>query len=205
MTSPLVGAWWATVTQVSPLRIQRDGDDAALPITPDSLIPAPPVGTRVWVVQTGRRITVVGMPAGPDAALADPRHIPVLAGFSTITATAWTTVGATGDVTVVRSTLVDVTLGAWMKTFGGGDLRIQVTWSGALVGSSQAAYGWAGGALYLYSSNSTAPPTVYEAQRLSFPLRLPAGTTTFAVQAYTVGAGTSPQISYMDLVVTPKR
>lgn len=55
-------ARWATVTQVSPLRIRMDGEAAALTITPDNLVkPAElAVGVRVWTMLSGGRLIVVG-------------------------------------------------------------------------------------------------------------------------------------------------
>lgn len=55
---------YATVTATDPLRIRLDGDEAPLPITPQSLIPAVP-GERVYVGIVNRRITVLGAVGGP--------------------------------------------------------------------------------------------------------------------------------------------
>lgn len=57
---------WATVTQESPLRIRLDGDDAALLITPESLVGEQAVGRRVWVQLVGRRAIVHGVQFGPE-------------------------------------------------------------------------------------------------------------------------------------------
>lgn len=52
---------WATVTQETPLRIRLDGDTAALPATPDSLVQGGLlVGQRCWVALTGKYIIIVG-------------------------------------------------------------------------------------------------------------------------------------------------
>lgn len=57
---------WATVTQVSPLRIRLDGDTDELPVTPDSLVApaALAVNVRVWVQLYGRRLIVLGAANG---------------------------------------------------------------------------------------------------------------------------------------------
>lgn len=63
-------AWtWATVTQVSPLRIRLDGDAAALLVTPDSLVPleALVVGSRVRAHLRGKRVVVMGASGGAYA------------------------------------------------------------------------------------------------------------------------------------------
>ena len=55
------GSWrWATVTQVSPLRVRLDGDTDPLPVTPDTLT-AVTVADRVWCQLTGRRVVVHGV------------------------------------------------------------------------------------------------------------------------------------------------
>lgn len=47
---PELSLWsWASVTDDSPLRIQLDGEDTPLPVTPGSLVAGLLVGDRVWV------------------------------------------------------------------------------------------------------------------------------------------------------------
>lgn len=58
---------WATVTQVSPLRIRLDGDAAALPVTPENLAYGLSVNQRVWVQLSGHRIIVHGANNGTHA------------------------------------------------------------------------------------------------------------------------------------------
>lgn len=57
---------WATVTQVSPLRIKLDGDAAALGLTPDSLIDPLylAVNDRVRVELTQRKVVIHGRSGG---------------------------------------------------------------------------------------------------------------------------------------------
>lgn len=57
---------WATVTAIAPLRIQLDGDTAALPFTPDSLVDPGvlAVSDRVRCELGGRRVVVVGRAGG---------------------------------------------------------------------------------------------------------------------------------------------
>jgi microcystin-dependent protein len=57
---------WATVTQVTPLRIQLDGDTQALPITPENLADPDTLraGLRVWTQLFGRRVIVLGASQG---------------------------------------------------------------------------------------------------------------------------------------------
>lgn len=65
-TSPPSTFQWATITQVSPLRIRMDGESTALPITPASLV-APTVlgvGKRAWVQVHGRRPIILGLVNG---------------------------------------------------------------------------------------------------------------------------------------------
>jgi hypothetical protein len=53
---------WATVTQVSPLRVRLDGDTAQLPLTPELVAAGGvEVGTRVWCHLYGRRVLVTGI------------------------------------------------------------------------------------------------------------------------------------------------
>lgn len=53
---------WARVITPTPLTIVLDGEDDALPITPDTLVdPATlSVGARVWVQIYGRQMVVLG-------------------------------------------------------------------------------------------------------------------------------------------------
>ena len=51
---------WATVTQVSPLRVRFDGEAAPLNITPDTLTVVT-VADRVWCQLVGRRVVVHGV------------------------------------------------------------------------------------------------------------------------------------------------
>jgi hypothetical protein len=66
---------WATVTQVSPLRVRLDGDEVELPITPENLSPDPELGERVWVQLSGHRVIVhggsKGIPRAPEPSLHD--------------------------------------------------------------------------------------------------------------------------------------
>jgi microcystin-dependent protein len=57
---------WGTVTAVNPLRVQLDGDTAALPFTPDSLIDplALAVNERVRCEQSRRRVVIHGRSGG---------------------------------------------------------------------------------------------------------------------------------------------
>lgn len=57
---------WATVTQLSPLRIRLDGENIPLPITPESLVNPLHlrVATGVWVQLYGKRVIVLGAHVG---------------------------------------------------------------------------------------------------------------------------------------------
>lgn len=57
---------WGTVTGTSPLRVRLDGDTAALPVTPDSLIDpaALVVGDRVRCELSRRKLIIHGRQAG---------------------------------------------------------------------------------------------------------------------------------------------
>jgi hypothetical protein len=56
---------WATVTQVSPLRIRVDGDAAELPFTPDNLGGPYSVDDRVRAEIAGRSVVVYGALQAP--------------------------------------------------------------------------------------------------------------------------------------------
>lgn len=59
--APRRESWrWATVTQVSPLRVRLDGDAAPLTVTPDRLVTVT-LGARVWCQIAGRRVVVHGV------------------------------------------------------------------------------------------------------------------------------------------------
>jgi hypothetical protein len=63
---------WATVTALGPLRIRVDGDSAALVLTPESLVAALLVGSRVRVEISDRRILIHGLAGGEvRASIAD--------------------------------------------------------------------------------------------------------------------------------------
>lgn len=70
---------WATVTDIGPLRIRRDGEDDPLPVTPDTLIGPLSVSDRVWVglatnddsAFRARRVIVIGRAGGVEAELDD--------------------------------------------------------------------------------------------------------------------------------------
>lgn len=56
---------WATVTDVSPVTIQFDGDSVPLPYAPDSLVGVR-IGDRVWCDIEGKRVVILGV-GNPDA------------------------------------------------------------------------------------------------------------------------------------------
>lgn len=60
------GFVWGSVTAISPLRVRLDGDTAALPFTPDSLIDPRrfAVGNRVRCELSGRRLVIHGAAGG---------------------------------------------------------------------------------------------------------------------------------------------
>lgn len=70
---------WATVTQISPLRIKLDGESVALPFTPDTLVGSLAVNDRVLAtlatnddpVFKARRVIVIGKAGGHNHAAAD--------------------------------------------------------------------------------------------------------------------------------------
>lgn len=71
--APDISIWsWATVTDDSPLRVQLDGEDTPLDVTPDTLIGGLAVNDRVWVqlvtnanpTRQYRRLVVMGRAAG---------------------------------------------------------------------------------------------------------------------------------------------
>jgi microcystin-dependent protein len=65
---------WATVTSIGPLRIKLDGDTAALPVTPDSLVDQLTliVNDRVRVELAANRLIVIG-----KAGAVIPTQVPV--------------------------------------------------------------------------------------------------------------------------------
>lgn len=56
--------WWATVTSAAPLRIRRDGEVAALPVTPDTLKAGLVVGDRVYCHRSGQAVVIIGRSGG---------------------------------------------------------------------------------------------------------------------------------------------
>lgn len=114
---------WATVTQVSPLRVRLDGDDAALPVTPDSLLVTPPyVGQRVRVHVVDRSIVVVGAAsAGQWTAwtptLSTPSGSPTLGSGGTLVGR-YTRIGAT----VIGHAILTLGTG-----FAAGSGRVQIS------------------------------------------------------------------------------
>lgn len=71
-SSRVMDSWWgwATVTQVSPLRIRLDTELTALDVTPENLAGALAVDDRVWVQVHGRQIIVHAITGGPSALVA---------------------------------------------------------------------------------------------------------------------------------------
>ena len=61
---PKFPSQWATVTQVSPLRIRVDGDAAPLLVTPVDLVGNLAVGNRVWTVIANNQLVVSGIVNG---------------------------------------------------------------------------------------------------------------------------------------------
>lgn len=84
---------WATVSQVNPLRIRLDGETAAIPVTPDSIVSPRDlsVNDRVWVQIFGRRLLVQGRSDGPR-------------GSRTMRCTSSTTTTITGATTILWDT-----------------------------------------------------------------------------------------------------
>lgn len=66
---------WATVTQVGPLRIQVDGDQTPLGITPDCLVADLDVGRRVYCQIVNRRLVVLGVSGGTSASGGDTYYL----------------------------------------------------------------------------------------------------------------------------------
>jgi microcystin-dependent protein len=65
---------WGTVTALGPLRVKLDGDSAAVPVTPDSLVDPTvlAVSSRVRCEITNNRLVVLGVAGGePNATAAD--------------------------------------------------------------------------------------------------------------------------------------
>lgn len=56
---------WATVTALTPLTIQLDGDTQPLAIEPDTLANGFIVGDRVWCQLYRRRVIILGIGGGP--------------------------------------------------------------------------------------------------------------------------------------------
>ena len=71
--APDISVWsWATVTDDSPLRVKLDGESAALPVTPDTLVAGLAIADRVWVqlvtntnpIRRHRRVIVLNRAGG---------------------------------------------------------------------------------------------------------------------------------------------
>lgn len=69
---------WATVTQVSPLRVRLDGQSQALDMTPISLVDGLRINRRVRVQLVEKQLIVTGV-AASDAGWVD---VPLMSGFS---------------------------------------------------------------------------------------------------------------------------
>jgi len=95
---------WATVTQVSPLRVRLDGEATALDTTPDALTPVR-IGQRVWCQFAGRRAVVIGSSAGLDAVGLWTDYTPVLTAVTT-NPTLGTGGSATGRSTRIGNTII---------------------------------------------------------------------------------------------------
>lgn len=65
---------WATVTQLSPLRVRFDGEAAAVDATVDTLVDPVGliVGSRVWVQIFGNSMVIVGVAGGVDIPVPPP-------------------------------------------------------------------------------------------------------------------------------------
>lgn len=87
------GFVWATVTSVGPLRVKIDGDSAALPFVPDSLIDPLElaVGTRVRCELSARQLVILGKSGGGV-----PDRLKIAQGYLTPTNTDANTVTSTG-------------------------------------------------------------------------------------------------------------
>jgi hypothetical protein len=102
VAEPDVGRW-ATVTNVSPLRIRLDGETVALPLTPDTLTAGLAISDRVWVALPtnrdpkfkARSVLVMGR-SGGGIILDDSVTNAKLANMATQTFKGRTTAG-TGD------------------------------------------------------------------------------------------------------------
>jgi hypothetical protein len=97
---------WATVTGVLPLRIKIDGDTAAIPITPDSLIDPTTlvVSDRVRTEMSGNRLVVLGRAGGLNPASATAKGpVELATDAETITGMDTSTAVTTAGLAAVRA------------------------------------------------------------------------------------------------------
>jgi hypothetical protein len=105
---------WATVTQLSPLRVRLDGDTVELPTTPESIAGALLVGTRVWVQLFGRRVLILGSASAVGIPWAQANG---LTSFTPVTAPGGVSVAVTfpaGRFTVAPVVQLSVTSNGYM-------------------------------------------------------------------------------------------
>lgn len=104
---------WATITSVTPLRIQLDGDSEPLLATPDAITPVR-IGERALVHLYHHRATIIGLsggyqpdpePAPPDNSLWINGHWYPASGTQTLPAYTWSSTGNGWYATTIHMTL----------------------------------------------------------------------------------------------------
>ena len=201
-----------TVTGNSPLRVRLDGETAAMPVRPESLVGVDQLaaGTRVWVQRLNRRLIILGAADGGTPVVPDPA-LPEVSrvggdGNNTSTATTFADLPTVTAVTAitnphsVRPMLVMVQWGAWMSASANG-VRCCPRASGAVtipagVGTGNMVVGW-----------GMIPRGVVEYQQYQGTAvhELPPGTTTFTMQGMRESATGTQQVNYPAISLTPLR
>lgn len=138
----------------------------------------------------------------PAVTFPAPQRSYVLNSAATVshTSTTWQAYGSTVAITVPAGAPVmcSINLRAWLRGAAGSEIRARLAWSGALTGNSSSFLSGGG-----FNGMLEQEATTYSQQSLSFDMVLPAGTTTFSVEALRSTGAASPTLAYVGIDIVP--
>lgn len=218
---PTIDFVWATVTSVAPLAIRLDGDSTSLDGVPSTLVDPQTlsVSDRVYVVQNGRRVTVIGRGGGavapgtrPYAPLPEVQtvHYSGASGAITAAGAAWQNIASMPTIVtppLPREMVARIDFGCMARyTTSAVYLMLGAALSGATALHPQALnYGSVATGQYgMFTPFSSGPVTNGSDPMTGWKMvKLQPGVTTITLQGMRPSTGASPEATYPTMTLTP--